>query len=134
VPFDEFGLADADLLRAQVAFAVGWGGEAPPLPLQAAKQFEPLNVSLARDTYLEATAAAQFAGRLASADDVFAVAQEEAIRWLWLACRVAIEVWDFERWDLLSTRLVAWPESPARWWHCRWLSRCGPEWTFSPVS
>jgi hypothetical protein len=33
--------------------------------------------------------------------------QEEAIRWLWLACWVAIDVWDLGHWDLLSGRLVA---------------------------
>jgi DNA-binding CsgD family transcriptional regulator len=32
---------------------------------------------------------------------------EEAVRWLWLACRTAIDVWDFDTWDLLSERLVA---------------------------
>jgi hypothetical protein len=115
-----------------------------------------LNVSLARDTYLEAVAAALFVGRLATKEDLVTVARaalaapaaaaprasdllldglatlvaagdqdgaplvrralaefcradlapEEAIRWLWLACRAAIDVWDFERWDLISRRLV----------------------------
>ena len=74
-PLDELGRAHADLLRAEVAFAVDGGGDAAPLLLEAAKQLEPLDVTLARDTYLEAVAAAQFAGRLASKDDGLAVAR-----------------------------------------------------------
>lgn len=64
-PLDELGRARVDLLRAQMAFASSRGSEAPPLLLAAAKRLEPLDVGLARDTYMEALFAAQFAGRLA---------------------------------------------------------------------
>ena len=64
-PPDEFRRARADLLRGQVAFASSRGSDAPPLLLKAARQFEPLDPRLARETYLDAQAAATFAGRLA---------------------------------------------------------------------
>jgi hypothetical protein len=64
-PLDELGRARVDLLRAQVAYAQNRGSDAPPLLLRAAKRLEPLDVGLARATYLEALAAAQFAGRFA---------------------------------------------------------------------
>ena len=35
-----------------------------------------------------------------------AVQQEEDIRWHWLACRIASEVWDDETWEELATRQV----------------------------
>ena len=31
---------------------------------------------------------------------------DEALRWTWLACRTAIDLWDYETWDVLSIRLV----------------------------
>ena len=64
-PPDQFRRARADLLRGQVAFASSRGSDAPPLLLKAARQFEPLDMGLARETYLDALAAATFAGRLA---------------------------------------------------------------------
>ncbi|HEY2200853.1 MAG TPA: LuxR C-terminal-related transcriptional regulator, partial [Solirubrobacteraceae bacterium] len=156
-PLDRLGRADADLLRAQVAFAGDRFRDSVPLLLAAANELEALDVKLARDTYLEAVAAAQSAGRLAGDDDVFAVAgaalaappaptarasdllldglatliargygsgapavrralvefrrqdlaEDQAIRWLWLACRAAVDVWDFDAWQLLSERMVA---------------------------
>ena len=63
-PPDQLRRARADLLRGQVAFASSLGSDAPPLLLKAARQFEPLDPRLARDTYLDALAAATFAGRL----------------------------------------------------------------------
>jgi len=69
-PLDEFASARADLLRGQIAFAVGQGSDAPPLLLKAAKRLEPLNRDLARDTYLSAWMAAAFAGHLAGAGDI----------------------------------------------------------------
>ena len=66
-PLDELGRARVDLLRAEIAFAQNRGGDAPLLLLQAARKLEPLDVRLARDTYLEAWGAALFAGQLASA-------------------------------------------------------------------
>ena len=74
-PLDELGRAQIELLNAQIAFAVRRGRDAPPLLLRAAQQLEPLDQRLARDTYLDAFAAATFAGRLASAGGVLEVAQ-----------------------------------------------------------
>src|SRR5205807_693677 len=156
-PLDELQRARADLLRAQIAFAVNRGSDAPPLLLTAAKRLEPLDVGLARETYLEALQAAMFVGRLATGDGLLEVAQaargappssqpprpadllldglalliteghpagapmlkralrgfrseqissEEGLRWLWLACLAAVDLWDHETWDALSTRHV----------------------------
>jgi DNA-binding CsgD family transcriptional regulator len=156
---DAFQRARAERLRAQVAFAVSRGRDAPRLLLAAAKRLERLDVRLARETYLEAISAAQFAGRLAGSEgDVLAVAQtarsapppphpplasdllldglatlitegyesgapavqlalsafcrgdlpsDEAARWLYLACRAAGDVWDFDRTEELSERMVS---------------------------
>jgi hypothetical protein len=62
-------------LRGQIAFASRRGGDAPPLLLKAARRFEPLDPRLARDTYLDALAAATFAGRLAFGGGIPAVAE-----------------------------------------------------------
>ena len=64
-PLDEFQRARSDLLRAQITFASDRGSDAVPLLMDAAKRLEPLDVTLARETYLEALMAAQFASRLA---------------------------------------------------------------------
>jgi DNA-binding CsgD family transcriptional regulator len=64
-PLDELGRARAVLLQAEVAFAQDRGGRAPLLLLEAARRLEPLDVRLARRTYLEAWGAALFAGDLA---------------------------------------------------------------------
>jgi DNA-binding CsgD family transcriptional regulator len=157
-PLDELQRARVDLLRAQIAFVVSYGRDAPPLLLKAAKRIEPLDVKLARETYLEALSAALVAGRLARGGggvlevakaarsarpapdpprpaDLFLdglaemiaegnaagvpmlrravsavrsadVSKEEGLRWLALACRVAMDLWDDESWELLSTRQV----------------------------
>jgi DNA-binding CsgD family transcriptional regulator len=73
-PLDEFERARVDVLRAQIAFASTRGSQAPRLLLKAAKRFEPLDLSLARETYLEALSAAIFAGRMAEGG-VLGVAQ-----------------------------------------------------------
>lgn len=62
---DPLQRASVDLLRAQIAFGSSHGRDAPPLLLAAAKQLEPLDITLARDTYLDAFSAALFVGRLA---------------------------------------------------------------------
>ncbi|HEY2438395.1 MAG TPA: LuxR C-terminal-related transcriptional regulator, partial [Solirubrobacteraceae bacterium] len=63
-PFDDLERARVDLLRAQIAFVVSRGREAPTLLLNAAQRLERLDVRLARDTYLEAWwAALMFRGR-----------------------------------------------------------------------
>ncbi|MEA2283321.1 MAG: hypothetical protein QOK21_3928, partial [Solirubrobacteraceae bacterium] len=74
-PLDESQCARIDMLRGQIAFAVNRGRDAPPLLLKAAKRLEPLDVTLARDTYLEAFAAALFAGSLATDVGLLEVAQ-----------------------------------------------------------
>jgi DNA-binding CsgD family transcriptional regulator len=156
-PLDELGYARVDLLRGQIAFAVSRGRDAPPLLLKAAKTLEPLNVELARETYLEALSAAMFAGRLAdggglreagvaaraappssqplrgsdlllhglatrftegyaagaptlqqalSAFRRQSTQRAEENRWLWLAFWTAMDLWDDDSGDLLSTRHV----------------------------
>src|SRR5918999_724124 len=72
---DELGLARVDMLRAQIAYAQNRGRDAPPLLLRAAKRLEPLDVTLARSTYLEALSAAFYLGRSASSGGVMEVAQ-----------------------------------------------------------
>jgi DNA-binding CsgD family transcriptional regulator len=156
-PLNELQRARVDLLRGQIAFALNRGNDAAPLLLEAAKRLEPLDRSLARETYAEALAAAMYAGRLANADRVLKVAEaaraakpagtcpravdllldgqalliaerlreatpmlqraliafrrgdlsnDEALRWLWLACVTAIHLWDEESWRVLSDRYV----------------------------
>ena len=63
-PLDDLQRARAARLRAQIAFARRRGSDAPPLLLAAARALEGLDDGLARETYLEAFAAAIFAGRL----------------------------------------------------------------------
>jgi DNA-binding CsgD family transcriptional regulator/tetratricopeptide (TPR) repeat protein len=63
---DEFQRARVDMLHAQIAFTSNRGSDAPPLLLGAAKRLEPLDATLARETYLEALMAAMFAGRFAT--------------------------------------------------------------------
>ena len=157
-PLDELRRARADRLRGQIAFSSSRGSDAPPLLLKAARQFEPLDPQLARETYLDALAAATFAGRLAlgggmrevaeaarmappppgptrgpdllldglallicegypagapvlrqavSAFRGTDIARDEELRWLWLACRAALIVWDYDSFDVLSDRQVA---------------------------
>ena len=65
-PLDEVQSAQADLLRGQIAFASGMGSDAAPLLLRAARRFEPFDLDLARETYLDAYQAAQIAGHLAA--------------------------------------------------------------------
>ena len=60
----------ADLLRAHVAFASGFGRDAPPLLAKAAPQMEEFDAELARQTYLIAWVATVFAGQYAGPDDL----------------------------------------------------------------
>ena len=156
-PLDELERARAELLRAQITFAGDRGREAPPLLLEAAKRLEALDAALARETYLDAFAAALSAGRLAAGAvcarwprrcerrlgtvlarspracelllDGLAVlvtegyaagvptlkhalrafreepmSEEDGLRWLWLACRVARALGDDASWDELTER------------------------------
>ncbi|WP_433187481.1 helix-turn-helix transcriptional regulator [Actinoallomurus sp. CA-150999] len=69
-PLDELQQARAALTSGQLAFASSMGGDAPALLLKAAKQLEPLDAALARQTYLDAWYAAMFAGPFAGAGDL----------------------------------------------------------------
>jgi DNA-binding CsgD family transcriptional regulator len=68
-PLDELDQARAQLLHAQIIFATTRGRDAPPLLLHAARRLEPLEPELARETYLEAFAAALSADRLVRGAD-----------------------------------------------------------------
>jgi DNA-binding CsgD family transcriptional regulator len=74
-PLDELGRARVDLLGAQMVSASTRRGHAPPLLLAAAKRLEPLDVGLARETYMEALNAALLAGRLATDGRLLEVAE-----------------------------------------------------------
>ena len=63
-PLDELQRARIDLLRAQLAFVSSRGTDATPLLLAAARRLEPLDISLARETYVDAFSAALFGARL----------------------------------------------------------------------
>jgi hypothetical protein len=60
----ELQRARVDLLRGQIAAAGGAGTEASAQLLKAARRLEPLDVTLARETYLDAWAASMLAGLL----------------------------------------------------------------------
>ena len=63
-PLDEFQRAWLERLRAEITFARTRGSDAPAPLLDAARRLEPLDTAMARETHLEAMAAAMFAGRL----------------------------------------------------------------------
>jgi DNA-binding CsgD family transcriptional regulator len=156
-PLNKLQRAEVDLLRGEIEFAVNRGRDAPPLLLKAAKRLEPLDINLARVTYLEALSAAISSGRLGARDGVRTTADaarraapspgpqrapdllldglavlhtegypagapmlkralrafrgdelssEDGIRWLWLACRTAMDLWDDESWFVLSARQI----------------------------
>jgi DNA-binding CsgD family transcriptional regulator len=156
-PLDELQRARLARLRAEIAFARTRGSAAPALLLDAARRLEPLDAAMARETHLEAMAAAMYAGRLSDKPGVREAAEAaraapavpaashapSAIdllleglatrftegyavgvsplrraldafrgvegltardaRWLWLACRLAPELWDDELWYELAT-------------------------------
>ena len=153
-PLDELEQACAQLLQAQITFAMTRGRDAPPLLLDAAKRLEPLDPRLAREAYLEAFAAALSADRLVHGGDPREVAaavlaadwdpstracdllldglalltregyvagapalkvalrafrderrsEDDELRWLWLACRIARALADDGAWDELTAR------------------------------
>jgi DNA-binding CsgD family transcriptional regulator len=153
-PLDEHERARAQLLHAQITFAMTRGRDAPPMLLEAARRLEPLDPRLARETYLEAFAAALSADRLVRGGDEREVAaavlaagwepstracdllldglalltregyaagapalkaalrafrdeplsEEDELRWLWLACRIARALADDGAWDELTAR------------------------------
>jgi DNA-binding CsgD family transcriptional regulator len=75
-PLDELQRARVELLRAEAAYSESRGSEAPGLLLRAAKALEPLDLQLARETYLDAWSSALFAGRLASTTSLHDVSRE----------------------------------------------------------
>ena len=156
-PLDELERARLERLRAEIVFARTRGGDAPALLFHAARRLEPLDAAIARETHLEAMAAAMYAGRLGDKPGVREAAEAaqaapaapqppRAIdllldglatrftegysagvpplrraldafrpvegltardaRWLWLACRLAQDLWDDELWHELATRAL----------------------------
>jgi DNA-binding CsgD family transcriptional regulator len=154
-PLDELQRARLERLRAEIAFARTRGRDAPALLLNAARRLEPLDAAMARETHLEAMAAAMYAGRLGGTPGVREAAEAAQaappapqppgavdllldglatrftegyaagvpplrsalgafrrvedltardVRWLWLACRLAQDLWDDELWHVLATR------------------------------
>jgi DNA-binding CsgD family transcriptional regulator len=151
---DELEQARAQLLRAEITFAMTRGRDAPPLLIEAARRLEPLDPRLARETNHEAFAAALSADRLVRGGDPREVAtavlaadwepstrasdllldglavftcegyvagapalkvavqafrdqrlpEEDELRWLWLAGRVARALADDGAWDELTAR------------------------------
>ena len=63
-PLEEFQRAQVDLLRAQLAFVSSRGTDGTPLLLAAARRLEPLDIGVARETYVDAFSAALFGARL----------------------------------------------------------------------
>jgi DNA-binding CsgD family transcriptional regulator len=63
-PLEEFQRAHIDLLQAQIAFVSSRGTDATPLLLAAARRLEGLDMSMARETYVDAFSAALFGARL----------------------------------------------------------------------
>jgi DNA-binding CsgD family transcriptional regulator len=74
-PLEELDRARADRLRAQIAFASRRGREAPELLLTAARRLEPLDVGLARETYLDALWAALYVGRRSEGGELLEIAE-----------------------------------------------------------
>src|SRR5262249_38558924 len=153
-PLDEVQRARLERLRAEIAFARTRGNEVPSLPLDAARRLDPLDAAMARETHLEAIAAAMFAGRLGDHPGIREAAEAAQaapaasrppraidllldglaarftegypaglpplrpalnafrdvdgstagdVRWMWLACRLAQDLWDDELWYVLAT-------------------------------
>ena len=74
-PLPELGQALVQRMRAQIAFALRRGSDAPPLLLRAAQRLQDLDPELARRTYIEALVAAIYAGRLVRGPDPAEVAR-----------------------------------------------------------
>lgn len=74
-PLSDRQRAQADLVRAELAYVSSRGNDAAPLMLGAARRLEAIDGALARDTYLAALSAAVFAGRLAVDGGVLEVSE-----------------------------------------------------------
>ena len=68
-PLDDLGKAQVQHMRAQIAFDLRRGADAPSLLLSAARRLEPLDAEASRETYLEALLASIYAGGLSSGTD-----------------------------------------------------------------
>jgi DNA-binding CsgD family transcriptional regulator len=75
---NDFQQAQIDMVRAELAFVESRGGDAPALLLKAAQRLEPIDVDVARVTYLQALYAAMFAGPLTLGAEVPEVARAAA--------------------------------------------------------
>ncbi|MEA2235251.1 MAG: hypothetical protein QOD83_5067, partial [Solirubrobacteraceae bacterium] len=74
-PRDPLRTAQVELLRGEIAFDQRRAGDAAGLLVSAARRLEPLDAPLARETHLEALAAAMWVGDTDSPGGVLAVAQ-----------------------------------------------------------
>ncbi|MGH3405876.1 MAG: ATP-binding protein [Streptosporangiaceae bacterium] len=74
-PLDELGQAQVQRMRAQVAFDLRRGSDAPRLLLSAARALERLDPELAQETYLEALVAVIYAASLATGTDAADIAR-----------------------------------------------------------
>jgi DNA-binding CsgD family transcriptional regulator len=74
-PLDDVGRAQVELLDGQIAWATDHGSVAPPLLLSAAKHLEPLDLALARQTYVDAFLAAITADRLTTGGNALEIAK-----------------------------------------------------------
>ena len=74
-PLDELDRVRVDMVRAQIAYAQNRGSAAAELLFSAAKRLEPLDLLMARASYLDALAAASFAGNAAAEIDLVQIAK-----------------------------------------------------------
>lgn len=72
---NDFQQARSQMIRAELAFVESRGGDAPALLLKAARRLEPIDIDLARATYLRALQAGVFAGPLALGGEMQEVAR-----------------------------------------------------------
>jgi DNA-binding CsgD family transcriptional regulator len=75
-PLDDLQQGRLQILEGMAAYAERRGSDAPPLLLRAAQTLAALDPRLARETYLDAWAAALFAGDLARAGNLYEVSRE----------------------------------------------------------
>jgi DNA-binding CsgD family transcriptional regulator len=74
-PLDGFQRARAALLRGHVAVVRGYGNDAPPLLLEAARQLEPFDLDLARGAYLTAYGSLMSAAHFAPPGTILALSR-----------------------------------------------------------
>jgi DNA-binding CsgD family transcriptional regulator len=78
-PLNELGRAELQRMRAQMAFDLRRGRDAPGLLGSAARRLEPLDAERASETHLQALIAAVYAGELADRREVAAVTRAARI-------------------------------------------------------